>query len=135
MSSLTNAHYVDGSRSCIVNWAGGDRGRATAAASRACSVSTTLGGSATNDVGGYPVTALTNGNYVVRSPGWNGGMGAVTWGSGTAGVSGAVSDANSLVGSSANDQVGIGITLTCLMHGSVVILTRNCNRHPGAGAL
>ena len=32
--------------------------------------------------------------------------GAVTWGSGTAGVSGVVSSANSLVGSTANDQVG-----------------------------
>ena len=36
------------------------------------------------------VTALTNGNYVVSSPGWTNGAaasaGAVTWGSGTAGV-------------------------------------------------
>ena len=33
--------------------------------------------------------------------------GAVTWGNGTTGVSGAVSAANSLVGSTASDQVGI----------------------------
>ena len=48
------------------------------------------------------VTALSNGNYVVSSPDWTNGAaadaGAVTWGSGTAGVSGAVSATNSLVG-------------------------------------
>ncbi len=46
-----------------------------------------------------------------RSPNWDNGAvtdaGAVTWGSGTAGVSGVVSSANSLVGSTASDQVGI----------------------------
>ena len=56
------------------------------------------------------MTALTNGNYVVRSPAWDNGAvadaGAVTLGSGTTGVSGAVSAANSLVGSTADDQVG-----------------------------
>src|SRR5262249_48626688 len=36
-----------------------------------------------------------------------GGRGAVTWGSGTAGVTGTVSAANSLVGSAANDLVGL----------------------------
>ena len=56
------------------------------------------------------MTALSNGNYVVRSPDWDNGAatdaGAVTWGSGTAGVSGVVSAANSLVGTTANNQVG-----------------------------
>ena len=42
--------------------------------------------------------ALTNGNYVVDSAHWNNYMGAVTWGSGTTGVVGVVSAANSLVG-------------------------------------
>ena len=45
------------------------------------------------------MTALTNGNYVVASPVWNNGLGAATWGSGTAGVNGVVSASNSLVGS------------------------------------
>ena len=58
------------------------------------------------------MTALTNGNYVVCSSYWDNGAatdaGAVTWGSGTAGVSGVVSSANSLVGSTANDRVGYG---------------------------
>lgn len=72
-----------------------------------------LTGSKPNDligIGGlYP---LTNGNYVVRSPAWDnfsgieGGAGAVTWGSGATGITGAVSAANSLVGNHSGDQVG-----------------------------
>ena len=61
-------------------------------------------------MGSDGVMALTDGNYVVESSHWNGGMGAVTWGSGTAGVTGVISAANSLVGSIApcqdGDQVG-----------------------------
>ena len=59
------------------------------------------------------VTALTNGNYVVVSPYWspdgtNASWGAVTWGSGTTGVSGQISASNSLVGSAADDAEGHG---------------------------
>jgi hypothetical protein len=47
---------------------------------------------------------------VVKSPSWDNGAiwnaGAVTWGNGTSGVTGVVSAANSLVGSTAGDQVG-----------------------------
>ena len=46
-------------------------------------------------VGNGGVVALTNGNYVVRSPNWDNGAvinaGAATWRSGTSGVSGVVS--------------------------------------------
>ena len=69
-----------------------------------------MGGSHSDLVGYGGVTALTNGNYVVRSPHWwNGSVyfaGAVTWGNGAGGTTGVVSAANSLVGSTANDQVG-----------------------------
>jgi len=44
------------------------------------------------------VTALSNGNYVVESPYWNGQRGAATWGDGSAGVTGPVDATNSLVG-------------------------------------
>ena len=89
-------------------------GSGTAGVSGPVSATNSLVGSTANDsVGGGVgdgVTALTNGNYVVSSPDWtNGaaaGAGAVTWGSGTAGVSGPVSATNSLVGSTANDGVG-----------------------------
>ena len=69
-----------------------------------------LVGAQMNDyVGGYSVIALTNGNYVVRSPEWDQektpDVGAVTWGDGTKGVSGVVSALNSLVGTQANDYL------------------------------
>ena len=80
------------------------------------SVSNSLIGSTPNDLAGNRgVTTLPNGNYVVRSPAWDGAaadVGAVTWGDGTTGVTGAVSDANSLVGSTESDQVGSrGVTV------------------------
>ena len=87
----------------------------------------TLTGSHTNDtVGSGGVTALNNGNYVVSSSSWNNqgvigqGFGAVTWGSGTTGISGAVTAANSLVGSTAGDHVGI-LGVTALSNGSYVV--------------
>ena len=54
------------------------------------------------------MTALANGNYVVDSPEWNGGRGAVTWGDGTVGSRGVVTAGNSLVGTQTSDQVGGG---------------------------
>jgi hypothetical protein len=56
--------------------------------------------------GAESAVALSDGNYVVLSLVWHGSAGAVTWGSGTTGVSGTVSDSNSLVGSNPNDAVG-----------------------------
>jgi hypothetical protein len=47
----------------------------------------TLTGSSPGDFYQAKVTALTNGNFVVDTLNWNGGLGAVTWGSGTSGVS------------------------------------------------
>ena len=52
------------------------------------------------------VTPLSNGNYVVESPYWNGNRGAATWGNGSTGISGTISAANSLVGSNPGDGVG-----------------------------
>ena len=68
-----------------------------------------LVGSSSNDNVGT-VAALTNGNYVVTSFGWNNGpiedVGAATFCDGTSGCTGAVSQANSLIGSTAGDQIG-----------------------------
>ncbi len=81
-----------------------------------------LTGSAANDsVGSVPVTVLSNGNYVVNSPNWNGNTGAVTWGNGTAGVSGVVSAANSLVGSTTGDQVGSGGIIQLFATGNYLV--------------
>src|SRR5262245_23197308 len=76
-------------------------------------ISTLTGSHAGDHVGSGGVTALSNGNYVVGSPDWSNGSagnaGAVTFGNGTSGVSGVVSSANSLVGSTAGDEVGFGV--------------------------
>ena len=70
------------------------------------------------------ITALSNGNYVVSSPGWDNGAatdaGAVTFGNGVTGVTGVVSAANSLVGSTAGDTVG-GDRVTKLTNGNYVV--------------
>lgn len=72
------------------------------------------------------VVALSNGNYVVVSSGWdNGGnvdAGAVTWANGETGLSGAVSIANSLFGPSAGDNVG-GTGAWLLANGNFVVLS------------
>ncbi len=95
----------------------------------------TLTGSTANDQVGYYVTMLTNGNYVVHSPYWdNGGManaGAVTWCSSAVGCGGTVSVANSLVGSTAGDQVG-DCGVTELSNGNYVV--RNCDWDNGTVA-
>jgi hypothetical protein len=84
-------------------------------------------------VGPY-VVPLSNGNYVVASPGWNGGYsrgrGAVTWGNGKTGTSGIVSEANSLVGSNPGDQVGYAVT--ALSNGNYVVLSPSWNGSRGA---
>ncbi|QDU49612.1 hypothetical protein [Gimesia panareensis] len=83
-----------------------------------------IGASANSSVGGGGVTALSNGNYVVKSPSWKNGdiddAGAVTFGNGTTGVTGFVSETNSLVGESRFDHVGLG-GVTALTNGNYVV--------------
>src|SRR5204863_5873758 len=71
-----------------------------------------VGSTALDRVGYGGVTVLTNGNYVVDNYNWSRSgvaeAGAVTWGSGTSGISGAVSATNSLVGTTDHDEVGGG---------------------------
>ncbi|MCE5265651.1 MAG: YDG domain-containing protein, partial [Deltaproteobacteria bacterium] len=98
-------------------------------------VSTITGSHADDMVGqdmntwnGGPV-ALSNGNYAVASPAWNGNRGAVTWGGGTTGVSGIVSADNSLVGSNPDDWVGGNNTywngIVALTNGNYVVSSPN----------
>ena len=91
-------------------------------------ISTLRGSSANDVVGNGGVTALSNGNFVIGSPLWNNGAvidaGAATWGNGTTGVSGVISAANSLVGSTFSDQVGSG-GVTALSSGNYVVLSVN----------
>lgn len=88
----------------------------TAAFSGVVSAANSLYGTTTMDrVGEDRVSALANSNYVVRSTAWDNGAivnaGASTFGNGSSGITGPVSAANSLVGSSANDDVGYAYPL------------------------
>ncbi len=73
-----------------------------------------------DSISGGGITALTNGNYVVDSPGWSSDTGAVTWGNGTTGSVGTVSAANSLVGTYFADSVG-SQGVTALSNGNYVV--------------
>jgi hypothetical protein len=85
-----------------------------------------VGSSAGDQVG--LVTPLANGNFVVASKSWDGGAvidaGAVTWCSGATGCSGAISAGNSLVGSTAGDQVG---SVVALANGGFVVASTGWN--------
>lgn len=92
----------------------------------------TLRGSNMNDFVGYSmnypdesVILLTNGNFVVSSLGWNSMRGASTWGSGTTGVSGTVSSANSLVGAAPMDLIGSD-NIFALTNGNYVVASSQC---------
>ena len=86
-------------------------------------------GSNANDRVGNRATALSNGNYIVQSSSWPNGAetnaGAATFGSGTTGIVGLVSAANSLVGSSRDDFVGANVI--ALSNGNYVLSSANWN--------
>ena len=89
-------------------------------------ISTITGSGPSDQVGTGGVTALTNGNFVISSPQWrNGGStqaGAATWGNGVTGISGVVSIANSLVGSTPNDNVS-SLGIKALPNGHYVVVS------------
>ncbi len=137
VTPLSNGNYVVDSptwtNGAAANAGAVTWGSGTAGVSGPISATNSLVGSTANDSVGFDigfVTALSNGNYVVDSPNWTNGAaasaGAVTWGSGTAGVSGSISAANSLVGSTANDQVGFG-GVTPLSNGNYVVTSPDWN--------
>src|SRR5262249_51772117 len=87
-------------------------------------VISTLTGSNTNDhVGDGGVVSVGNGNLVVLSSHWENfaaaNAGAATWVNGSAGLSGAVSASNSLVGTTAADRVGL--KCVALSNGNYVV--------------
>ncbi|AYQ29893.1 MULTISPECIES: filamentous hemagglutinin N-terminal domain-containing protein [unclassified Polaromonas] len=126
--ALTNGNYVVRS-SIWDNGAIADAGAATwgngatGTAGAVSAANSLVGSTASDNVGLFGVTPLSNGNYVVRNPNWDNGAvvnaGSATWGNGTTGVSGAITAANSLVGSTLNDNVGG--TITALTNGNYVV--------------
>ena len=125
---LTNGNYVvlsldwNGGKGAIT-WMDGSAasvGQVTDANSMVGSVS----GVNADHVGNGNTIALPNGNYVVASYSWNGDRGAVTWGSGSYGLVGTVSSENSLVGTTAGDEVG-SLGFTALTSGHFVVASPN----------
>jgi filamentous hemagglutinin family protein len=128
ITTLANGNYLvssggwyNGTKSGAgaVTW-----GNGTSGISGTVSAANSLVGSSTDDSIGV-IHLLTNGNYLVRSASWDNGTatnaGAVTWGSGTSGVSGTISAANSLIGSQANDSVGITGSIQTLSNGNYLV--------------
>ncbi len=91
------------------------------------------GGGSGDQVGSGLIFPLTNGNFVVTSPAWNGTRGAASWGSGTTGINGVVSASNSFVGSKASDDIGSGGVLA-LSTGNYVVQSPNWNGAAGAAS-
>jgi hypothetical protein len=119
VTALANGNYVvascqwnNGAIKTVgaVTWGDGTKGT-----TGVVSAANSLVGSTGNDqVGSSGVVPLKDGNYVASTIFWSNGSaaraGAVTWGDGTKGTAGVVSGANSLVGSTVDDQVGSPVT-------------------------
>lgn len=109
-----------------VTWANGASGRNGAVAP----TNSLIGSTANDAVGGFGVTVLDNGHYVVASAAWDDGAtanaGAVTWVDGTTGLVGAVAPGNSLIGATPFDSVGL-MGVTALSNGNYVIASPNWN--------
>ena len=107
VTALSNGNYVVSS----YNW-NGSRGAATwgngtLGISGGVSALNSLVGTQPGDLVGYGgITALSNGNYVVRSSSWNGNRGAPTWGNGSTGRTldgiNTINSQNSILGRTAN---------------------------------
>jgi large exoprotein involved in heme utilization and adhesion len=130
VTALSNGNYVVISaywgNGLITNVGAATWGNGATGIFGAVSTSNSLTGTVNGDnVGSDGVFALTNGNYVVGSSDWkNGstrGVGAATWGSGTAGITGAVSSTNSLIGSRSEDWVSYTGGIIVLSNGNYVV--------------
>jgi hypothetical protein len=70
------------------------------------------------------ISVLPSGNFVIAWPGWTNGVfqkvGAATWVNGSTGITGTVSDQNSLVGTTANAAIS-GMGITVLTNGNYVV--------------
>jgi filamentous hemagglutinin family protein len=92
-----------------------------------------VGGVSGDEIGSGGLTELFNGNYLVLSPHWNSGAGAVTWVNPALGVTGAVSSANSLVGATSSDAIGSGGIFQLSNGANYLVLSPDWNG--GAGAI
>jgi trimeric autotransporter adhesin len=145
IQALTNGNYVVASATWdspsdvdagAVTWMNGTTGLTTTGGIGAITTSNSLHGTTVNDQAGLGgITALTNGNYVVGSNMWDGPVtdsGALTLVNGSGANAGAaladslfvISTSNSLYGTTASDQVGVG-TSRELSNGNYVFSSIN----------
>ena len=117
---LANANYVVRSRiwdrgsvadAGAVTWGNG----AIGTTGPVSELNSLVGSQHADQVGASGVTTLINGNFVVGSALWDSGSnqdaGALTFVDGQSGMTGPVSIANSLIGSSSNNLVGFGLVV------------------------
>jgi hypothetical protein len=139
--ALTNGNYVVASPNWSTNTGSVTWGNGSVGTSGTVSGDNSIIGATGGDkIGSDGAIALTNGNYVVDSPAWHGGRGAVTWGSGSEFVDEVVSAANSTVGSNTTDHVGTDLTgsalVTTLSNGNYVVVSTSWSNGSGeAGAV
>lgn len=141
--ALTNGNYVvisalwNNPSPAVVQAGAATWGNGRTGVKGLISIANSLVGTSANDiVGGAGGVALSNGNYVIASDRWDSAdVGAVTWGNGSTGIKGAVSAANSLVGTHGGDNIG-RVGVTALPNGNFVILSSNWdNAVPNVGAV
>ena len=106
-------HNGGAAQAGAVTWINGATGQLSNGHSGgALDATNSLVGSHAGDLIGYRLllegaVELNNGNFLLVNPQWYDERGAVTWGSGTAGVTGTLSAANSLVGEQASGSIGL----------------------------
>jgi hypothetical protein len=135
VTPLSNGNYVVGSPYWnsyrgAATWGNGSTGISGTISAANSLVGRLLSPDSYDHVGFY-ITPLSNGNYVVESPGWNNNSGAATWGNGSTGTSGMISAANSLIGSNPGDQVAF-LGVTALSNGNYVVDSSVWNNYRGA---
>ena len=117
-----------------VTWCSGATGL-----SGTISSTNSLVGTVAGDNVGYSTTVLSTGHFIVCSPFWSVSAsilqsGAITWCSGTSGLTGAVSATNSLVSRLSYFHLGINNDLTPLTNGSYVVSNPNWSEYvPSSG--
>lgn len=139
LTSLSSGHYVIRSK----DWNSGAgavtfMNRASGVTGEVSAANSLVGGSASDQVGSGGVQSIwDNGayNYLVLSPDWNGQRGAVTFGSGSTGISGVVSASNSYIGDTAGDRIGSGGITTLSNSGGYAYLIKSPLWHASTGAI